>query len=94
MKELARENAKLERLMPELSLERQFLKDVAKGMFHDRSSSKATSEGRIRSQKGDVAGDDSHSVRSLTSNQGRNKTTHPVYGPFTSPQPHLGIGAS
>jgi len=36
--ELARENAKLERLMPELSLERQFLKDVAKGMFHDRSS--------------------------------------------------------
>jgi hypothetical protein len=38
MKELARENAKLERLMPELSLERQFLKDVAKGMFHDRSS--------------------------------------------------------
>jgi len=38
MKELARENAKLERLMPELSLERQFLKHVAKGMLHDRSS--------------------------------------------------------
>ena len=90
MKKLVRENAELQRLMAELSLERQFLKDVAKGMFHDRSSSKATSEGRIRSQKGDVAGDDSHSVRSLTSN----KTTHPVYGPFTSPQPHLGIGAS
>jgi hypothetical protein len=31
-------NAKLERLMAELSLERPFLKDVAKGMFHDRSS--------------------------------------------------------
>jgi hypothetical protein len=38
MKELERENAKLERLLAELSLERRVLKDVAKGMFHDRSS--------------------------------------------------------
>jgi hypothetical protein len=37
MKELERENAKLERLVAALSLEKQFLKDVAKGMFHDRS---------------------------------------------------------
>ena len=51
-------------------------------------------KGAFEVKKRDVAGDDSHSVRSLTSNQGRNKTTHPVYGPFTSPQPHLGIGAS
>lgn len=38
MKELEWENAKWERLVAELSLEKQFLKDVAKGMFHDRSS--------------------------------------------------------
>jgi hypothetical protein len=38
MKELERENAKLERLVAELFPEKQFLKDVAKGMFHDRSS--------------------------------------------------------
>jgi len=38
--------------MPELSLERQFLKDVAKGMFHDRQQLKGNQlKGRIRSQK-------------------------------------------